>query len=109
MEVPVPVAVEEAKLTKTEIADLKREIKSLFSNYKTRRLELGIKLLELQEALAMPRTGTFVSYVRDELGIPTSTCYDIMKDAEKEIELMQLSESRKDDDDITFTFDELYK
>jgi hypothetical protein len=47
--------------------------------------------------------------VRDELGIPISTCYDLIDFAKEEIRITRLSESRKDEDDITFDWDELYE
>jgi len=53
--------------------------------------------------------GTFTAMVRDELVIPISTCYDLIDFAKEEIRITRLSESRKDEDDITFDWDELYE
>jgi hypothetical protein len=93
--------------TSDQLEALKAEIVALYPEYKERRLKLGAKLLQLQQMLAKPGHGTFTDTVAQELKIPLSTAYDLMNFARAELEKKRLYESRKDEDDITFTWDEL--
>jgi hypothetical protein len=54
-----------AVATKQEIEQVKKEIRELLPSYNTRRLELGMKLIHLQELLAHHGKGT-------RLPLPTS-------------------------------------
>ena len=102
-------AKQEAKApTNQEIQELKTEIRNLYPDYRRRRLELGIRLLRLQEMLAHPGHGTFVDVVTKELAIPKSTVYDLIDFAKYEIdqaERKRLSEIRKDEDPEDCTVD----
>jgi len=91
--------------TKREIEDVKQEIRELYTSYQTRRLELGIKLAQLQEMLANHHKGTFITVATEELGIPKATVYDLIAfaKAEKERVIYELSENRTTDDDDTVT------
>src|ERR1700686_1358059 len=89
------------KATKKEIEAIKQEIRELYHNYKTRRLEVGMKLLQLQELLADHDKGTFGTVTTEELKIPRATVYDLINFAKAEVArvLDELSESRTTDDD----------
>jgi hypothetical protein len=84
-----PKAEPKPKVTKKEIEELKQDIRELFPGYQTRRLELGIKLLQLQEMLSHHGNGTFIKTVKLELKIPTQTAYDLLNYAKKEIEQLE--------------------
>jgi hypothetical protein len=93
--------------TLEQVEALKAEIVAIYAEYKERRLKLGLKLLQLQQMLAKPGHGTFTDTVVQELKVPLATAYDLMNLARAELEKQRLYESRKDEDDITFTWDEL--
>jgi hypothetical protein len=86
---------------KKEIRELYANYQTLYTNYHTRRLELGMKLLNLQKMLAKPGVGEFNRVATQELGIPHSTVYDLIDFAKEEIERVRLSENRTDDRDDT--------
>jgi hypothetical protein len=86
---------------KKEIRELYANYQTLYTNYHTRRLELGMKLLNLQKMLAKPGVGEFKRVATQELGIPHSTVYDLIDFAKEEIERVRLSENRTDDRDDT--------
>jgi hypothetical protein len=67
---PVETLEPKAKVTKKDIEDIKQEFRELLPAYQTRRLELGIKLLRLQEMLSHHGNGTFNKTVKLELKIP---------------------------------------
>jgi len=83
----MPVATFDEKLTKVapakstdlEIERLKAEIRELYPRSQAMRLEIGAKLLELQDKLAHYGNGTFIQTVVTELHIPKSTCYELME------------------------------
>jgi len=87
----MPVATEEVvkQPTKQEIEELKKEIRELLPHYHTRRLELGIKLIRLQDMLAHHGNGTFTKVATVELKIPHSTVYDLIDYAEAEIKRVE--------------------
>ncbi len=64
-----------------EIEQLKNEIRELYPRSQAMRLEIGAKLLELQDKLGAPhgQRGTFIETVVTELHIPKSTCYELME------------------------------
>jgi hypothetical protein len=62
-----------------EIEQLKEEIRELYPRSQAMRLEIGAKLLELQDKLAHYGNGTFIQTVVTELHIPKSTCYELME------------------------------
>ena len=106
---PIDPDEPKVKATKKEIEAIKQEIRELYSScqklntrYQSRRLELGVKLLQLQEMLACHHKGTFIN-TTDELGIPKSTVYDLLAfaKAEKDRVLAELSENRTTDGDDT--------
>src|SRR5882762_4783235 len=102
----MPVAIKEKTIpTKEEIEELKAAICHLFPAYQYRRLELGLHLLHLQDLLAQPGYGKFMDTVA-ELGIPRSTCYDLIDFAKDELHRLGCSENRNDDG-LTFDWDEL--
>jgi hypothetical protein len=74
-----------------EIEQLKDEIRELYPRSQAMRLEIGAKLLELQDKLAHYGNGTFVQTVVTELRIPKSTCYELMEFARVNGELESLS------------------
>ena len=86
---PTATVEPKAKVKKKEIEAVKQEIRELLSAYQTRRLELGIKLLQLQEMLAHHGNGTFNKTVKLELKIPHSTVYDLIDYAKAEIEQLE--------------------
>jgi len=61
-----------------EIEELKDEIRELYPRSQAMRMEVGAKLLELQAKLAHYGNGNFIETVTSELGIPKSTCYELM-------------------------------
>ncbi len=67
-----------APALEAEIEQLKDEIRELYPRSQAMRLEIGAKLLELQEKLAHYGNGTFIQTVVTELHIPKSTCYELM-------------------------------
>ena len=62
-----------------EIEQLKDEIRELYPRSQAMRIEIGAKLLELQDKLAHYGNGTFIQTVVSELHIPKSTCYELME------------------------------
>jgi len=62
-----------------EIEQLKDDIRELYPRSQMMRLEIGTKLLELQDKLAHYGNGTFIQTVVTELHIPKSTCYELME------------------------------
>ncbi len=86
---PIDPLEPKVKITKKQIEDLKQEIRELFPGYQTRRLELGIKLLLLQEMLAHHGNGSFIKTVKLELKIPHTTAYELLKHAKEEIERLE--------------------
>jgi len=68
-----------APALEAEIEQLKDEIRELYPRSQAMRLEIGAKLLELQEKLAHHGNGTFIETVVTELHIPKSTCYELME------------------------------
>jgi hypothetical protein len=62
-----------------EIEQLKDEIRELYPRSQAMRLEIGAKLLELQDKLAHYGNGTFIQTIVKELHIPKSTCYELME------------------------------
>jgi len=105
---PIATAEPEVKApTEQEIEELKDEIRELLSSYQTRRLELGMKLLQLQGMLADHDKGTFTKVAVEELKIPHSTVYDLIAFAKAEIERVQfeLSENRTTGDDTVMDVD----
>jgi hypothetical protein len=98
---------ERMNFTLEQLEALKAEILALYPDLQEKRLKLGAKLLELQLMLAKPGYGSFTDTVRLELKIPLSTAYDTMNFAKVELERIRLYGDRKDEDDITFTWDEL--
>lgn len=82
------------------------EIDDLFANYSERRLAFGVKLLELNLLLAEPGRGTFTETLQQRK-IPLSTAYRAMNYARAELEKKRLCRYGKDDDGITFTWEEL--
>jgi hypothetical protein len=91
---------------KKEIRELYANYQTLYTNYHTRRLELGMKLLNLQKMLAKPGVGEFNRVATQELGIPHSTVYDLIAFAEEQMERVRiergsLSGIRTDDSDDT--------
>jgi hypothetical protein len=101
---PIATAEEKVKSTNQEVEDLKTEIRELYSNYQTRRLELGMKLLQLQQMLAHYGTGTFTHVATVELKIPHATVYRLLDHAEAEIKrLRRLSQNgTKSDCEVDF-------
>jgi len=84
----------------TLLEQLKAEIKALLPSYQTRRLELGIKLIRLQEMLAHHGKGTFTDVATKELKIPHSTVYDLIDYATAEVKrVARLSASRTNNDE----------
>jgi hypothetical protein len=110
---PIATAEPEVKApTKKEIEALKEEIRELYPKYLTRRLELGLKLLKLQEMLAHPGNGTFITTAVDDLGIPRSTVYELVDFAKAEVARVlkeKQSENRKDSDDSSMDWEDIYK
>ena len=86
---PTATVEPKVKATKKEIEAIKQEIRELLPAYQTRRLELGIKLLRLQEMLAHHGNGTFNKTVKVELKIPHGTMYDLIDYAKAEIEQLE--------------------
>jgi hypothetical protein len=68
-----------APALEAEIEQLKDEIRELYPRSQAMRLEIGVKLLELQDKLARHGNGTFIQTVVTELHIPKSTCYELME------------------------------
>ena len=107
----MPIATIEPEVkkapTKQQIEDLKDAIRELYHDYQTRRLELGMRLLQLQDMLADHDKGTFGTVATQELGIPRATVYDFINLAKSEIQRVQfeLSESRTTDDDTVMDVD----
>jgi len=106
----MPVTTVESKVkapTRQQIEQLKDEIRELLPAYQSRRLELGMKLLQLQEMLANHNKGQFTAVATEELGIPRSTVYDLIDFAKAEIERVQfeLSENRTSGDDTVTDVD----
>jgi hypothetical protein len=61
------------------------DVRALWKRYKAKsmafgraKLELGKRLSELQKEKAHPGNGNFVEYVREQVGIPTSTTYRLL-------------------------------
>jgi hypothetical protein len=84
-----------------EIEQLKDQIRELYPRSQVMRLEIGAKLLELQDKLAHYGNGTFIQTVVTELHIPKSTCYELMDFARVKGEPDSLS-----DDETNFENDE---
>ena len=80
-----------APALEAEIEQLKDEIRELYPRSQAMRLEIGAKLLELQDKLAHHGNGTFIQTVVAELHIPKSTCYELMEFARVKGELESLS------------------
>lgn len=102
---PIATAEEKAKATNQDVEELKTEIRKLYSNYQTRRLELGMKLLQLQQMLVHFGTGTFTHVATVELKIPHATMYRLLDYAEAEIKRIgRLSRNgTKSDCDVDFS------
>ncbi len=80
-----------APALEAEIEQLKDEIRELYPRSQAMRLEIGAKLLELQDKLAHHGNGTFIQTIVTELHIPKSTCYELMEFARVKGELESLS------------------
>lgn len=80
-----------APALEAEIEQLKDEIRELYPRSQAMRLEIGAKLLELQDKLAHHGNGTFIQTVVTELHIPKSTCYELMEFARVKSEPESLS------------------
>jgi hypothetical protein len=102
---PVATAEERVKATNQEVEGLMTEIRELYSNYQARRLELGMKLLQLQQLLAHHGNGTFNRVATEELKIPHATVYRLLDYAEAEIKRIRRSSQNgtKSDCDVDFS------
>ena len=95
----------------TRVEDLKTQIVALYGDYRNRRFELGMRLIQLQEILAHPgntKLGKFIDTVKD-MKIPVSTAYELIKDAKieaKRLKQQSLYGNRKDSEDCDVDLDD---